>query len=81
MDSERGYIKEGKIADIVILNPNVEEVINTKNSFHNVDYTPYEGMAIKGKVRDVILNGKIAVKNYKVVLKEQGEFVFRKGNN
>ena len=81
MSHERGFIKENRIADIVIFDPNIEETINVENSFHNVDYTPYEGMLIKGKVRDVVLNGEIIVRNYTMLLKGQGEFVFRKGNN
>lgn len=73
-----GKLTIGKKANITIMDTRISEKINTANSYHNVDYTPYEGLEIKAKVRDVLLRGKIVVKNFECISRNQGEYIFRK---
>lgn len=80
MDHMYGFLQEGKSADIAILDPRIHETITVKNSCHHVDYTPYAGLQTKAAVRDVILNGNIAVKNQTCVAANQGRYIHREGN-
>ena len=44
----------------------------------NVDYSGYEGMELKGKCKTIILRGKVAVDNNKLLVeKGYGKFVKR----
>lgn len=55
---KKGDITPGKDADIVILDPNKQTVISAENQFQNLDYTPYEGMKMRGAISKVFLRGK-----------------------
>ena len=56
---DRGVLEEGKIADIVIFNPN-EEYIYTKDMIVSKSKnTPFIDRKLKGKVRYTIVNGKV----------------------
>lgn len=75
----KGVIAEGSDGDILVLNPSEEEVITWKNQTQNVDYTPYEGYKVKGKIERVFLRGKEVVKDGKLLSdKAFGQFVSRK---
>ena len=54
---ERGIIKEGSIADLVIYNPDIKYKITAKDLITNCDFTPYEGWKIKGRIEKVIFEG------------------------
>lgn len=58
MYPNKGIVKEGSIADLVILNPNKEFEISSVTQHQNVDYTPYEGIKINASIDHVFLNGK-----------------------
>jgi len=56
---DRGTLQEGKIADITVINPNEEYVID-KNSFVSKGKnTPFHGKTVRGKVVATIVNGII----------------------
>ena len=75
----KGVIAEGSDGDILVLNPSEEEVITWQNQTQNVDYTPYEGYKVKGKIERVFLRGKEVVKDGKLLSdKAFGQFVSRK---
>jgi dihydropyrimidinase len=60
---QKGTIAPGTDADLVLFDPN-NEVIVTANALHqNCDYTPYEGMQLKGWPRTVLSRGEIIVRN------------------
>ncbi|CAH2213747.1 dihydropyrimidinase [Tepidibacter aestuarii] len=76
---EKGTVAVGSDADIVIWNPEPREIITAKNQIQKVDYTPYEGYEIKGKVQHVFLRGNHIVKDSKLVEKEAiGKYIHRK---
>lgn len=71
MYPKKGTIAVGSDADIVIFNPDIEKTV-TKDMLHeNVDYTPYEGMKLKGYPEVTISRGKVIVEN--------GQFIGEKG--
>jgi len=57
--TDKGYIAEGKNAEILIFNPESKYTISKNSHIQNCDLNIYEGMKIKGKVETVIKNGKI----------------------
>lgn len=71
----KGCLMPGADADIVLFDQK-KELILTKNILHeNVDYTPYEGMALQGYPVMTILRGDVLVNHGKVVGKVKGSFL------
>ncbi len=78
MFPQKGTIAIGSDADIVMIDPNEEHTISVNTHHMNVDYSAYEGWALKGKVKTVLLRGKIAIDNNECKLeKGYGKFVRR----
>jgi len=64
---QKGLIAEGSDADLVIWNPNKEEVISAKTHHMNCDLNIYEGFSIKGTAEVVILDGRVVLENGKLL--------------
>ncbi len=77
MYPQKGSLQVGSDADIVIWNPEKTHTISAKTQFQNVDYTPFEGFAVKGGAETVLINGKTAVKNSMPCNTFYGEFIKR----
>ena len=60
---DRGYLDEGKYADIAIINPNRTWVVNKANILYKCGWSPLEGTNFKGKVTTTIINGNIVYKD------------------
>jgi dihydropyrimidinase len=67
----KGTIASGSDADLVIFDPERPMTISAATQHQRVDYTPYEGMQIKGVPDTVLLRGQVIVRN--------GEYVGGKG--
>jgi dihydropyrimidinase len=67
---QKGVIAQGSDADLVVFDPSVDAVISAATQTQNVDYTPYEGMHIKGAVRKVLSKGEVVVSDGSWVGKE-----------
>jgi len=63
MYPKKGVLKPGSDGDVVIFDPERETVITWDDLHENVDYTPYEGLAIKGVPVLTIARGKIVAKD------------------
>ena len=78
MFPRKGTIGIGSDADIVIFDPNEKHTISAKTHHMNVDYSAYEGWEVTGKVKTVVLRGKVAIDNEKCLLqKGYGKFIRR----
>lgn len=78
MFPQKGTIGIGADADIVIFDPNEEHTISVKTHHMNVDYSGYEGWKLKGKVKQTILRGTLAIDNGDVKIKKgYGKFIKR----
>lgn len=55
----KGTLKEGAIADIVIANPNEEYTIDTKDFVSKGKNTPFQGKKVYGKILYTLVNGQI----------------------
>ncbi len=62
---DRGLIKEGYRANLLIFDPNNETHISAEHFASKAKYSMYEGMTFKGKVTTTIVNGQVVFKNKK----------------
>lgn len=78
MYPKKGTIAVGSDADIVILDPNEKHTLSAKTHHMHCDYSSYEGWELTGKCKTIILRGKVAVDNNKLLVeKGYGQFVKR----
>ncbi len=78
MYPQKGVLRVGSDADLVIFNPNDPHTISWKTNLHAIDNSPYEGVRVSGRARDVLLNGELVVENGRIVQPYRGRYVFRK---
>lgn len=74
---EKGCIRPGSDADIAVFDPDKEDVITARRQEQNVDYSPFEGMKIKGTIDKVFLRGCLVTDGGEVVKEKQGKFIKR----
>jgi dihydropyrimidinase len=78
MFPRKGTIGIDSDADIVIFDPNAKHTISNSSHHMNVDYSAYEGWEVTGKVKTVLLRGKVAINENKCILeKGYGQFIKR----
>lgn len=79
MFPRKGTIAIGSDADIVIFDPQEKHLLSAATHHMNVDYSAYEGWEINGKVKTVLLRGKVAIDNGECLIpKGYGQFIKRK---
>ena len=74
---DKGEIREGADADIVVFNPVRERRISAASNLHACDNSPYEGMYVWGLNRYVLVNGEVAVEDGQLVKTGLGRYVRR----
>ena len=75
---QKGTIAVGSDADIAIWNPDETRTVSLADQHDAMDYTPFEGMEVKGWPTHVLSRGRPVVENGKLVAKAgDGRFVKR----
>ena len=67
----KGTIAVGSDADLVIFDPNAEQIISAKTHHMRVDYSMFEGIKTKGAPKTVFSRGRAVI--------DAGQFVGRPG--
>jgi dihydropyrimidinase len=76
---KKGTIAPGSDADIVIFDPEKKHILSAKTHHMRVDYNPYEGREVTGRVETVLSRGRVIVENGRFTGKAgSGEFLKRK---
>lgn len=79
MDHRKGSVTEGKDADIAIWDPELTRIARAADLHDNMNYTPYEGMPLRGWPSVVIGRGNVIIENDQLkVARGNGEFVPRR---
>src|SRR5579864_5118848 len=72
----KGTIAVGADADVVVFDPNEEQVISAKTHHMRVDYSMFEGIRVKGVPKLVMSRGKTLIENGKFAGRAgSGQFV------
>jgi len=69
--STKGAVEAGRDADLVLFDPSASRIMGQEELHHTSDFTPYEGLHVRGQVRTVLLRGEPVVR--------EGLFVGRRG--
>ena len=63
---------------MIIFDPKAEVTLSKSNSLSRSDYTPYEGMKVRGETWLVLQRGKVIARESKVLGRPgEGEFLSR----
>ena len=70
---DRGYIREGYKADLVLINPNAPWTVTKKNIAYKCGWSPFEGTTFRARVTHTFVNGHLAYENGKIAKTTKGE--------
>ncbi len=70
---ERGYIRKGYKADLVIIDPNAPWTVSKENIAYKCGWSPFEGTTFRSRVRYTLINGVVAYENSKFPNRTKGE--------
>ena len=59
----KGEIAPGSDADLVIFDPAGSSALSADTQVTNCDYNPYEGRVLEGRIRTVMLRGRVIARN------------------
>ena len=70
---DRGYIKHGYKADLVLIDPKAPWTVKKENIAYKCGWSPFEGITFKNRVTHTIVNGVLAYENGKFPNRSKGE--------
>lgn len=65
--NERGYIREGYFADLVIVDPNKKYTVDKSNILYKCGWSPFEGVIFDHSIDTTFVNGKIVFQNGQLI--------------
>lgn len=71
--TDRGYIREGYFADLVIIDPELEWRISQDNIRYKCGWSPLQDKMMKGKVVQTLVNGEVVFENDRIIDQKRGE--------
>lgn len=81
MYPQKGCIKVGSDADLVVINPKIKDTISVANQIQNTDYTPYEGYKVECQFKHVFLRGIEVVNEGRLKVEQPtGKYIVRATN-
>tara|TARA_B100000768_G_scaffold10926_1_gene10784 strand:+ start:489 stop:1829 length:1341 start_codon:yes stop_codon:yes gene_type:complete len=70
---DRGYIRKGYKADLVLINPNAPWTVTKENIAYKCGWSPFEGTTFRARVTHTFVNGHLAYENGKITKTTKGE--------
>ncbi|MEX2125018.1 MAG: dihydroorotase [Woeseia sp.] len=63
---DRGYVREGYFADLVLMDPNRPQTVEPSNLLYKCHWSPFEGHRFSSTVDTTVVNGRIAWRDGKL---------------
>jgi dihydroorotase len=60
---ERGYIREGYWADLVLVDPNKPYTVTKENTYYKCNWSPFEGHTFSSTITHTLVSGHLAFAN------------------
>jgi dihydroorotase len=77
---DRGYIRKGYKADLVLVDLNAPWTVNSENILYKCGWSPFEGTSFKSRITHTLVNGKVAYEHLKFPNRTHGERItFNRG--
>ena len=70
---DRGYIREGYKADLVLVDANAPWTVSKENILYTCGWSPFEGRSFRSRVTHTFINGTLAYENMKFPNRTIGE--------
>ena len=64
---DRGYIREGYYADLVLLDPNAPWTVGKSNVLAKCGWSPFEGQEFSARVTHTLVNGNLVYENGNII--------------
>ena len=58
--AERGFIREGYFADLVLVDPSSSWTISKENILYKCGWSPFDGVTLSNRIKTTFVNGEIA---------------------
>lgn len=58
--AERGFLREGYWADLVVIDPNAATVVDDEPVYAKCGWTPFRGITFRSRIRHTFVNGALA---------------------
>ena len=62
----RGFIREGYYADLVLVDPFMPWAVNKENILYKCGWSPFEGVTFRSRVTHTLVNGTVVYENGKI---------------
>ena len=69
---ERGYIREGYYADLVIVDPNKKTDVTKASLLYKCGWSPFEGVVFSNAIDSTLVNGTVVYSGGRIIEKEPG---------
>ena len=63
----RGYIREGYFADLVVVSPNENQIVSKENCLYKCAWSPFEGKLFNSSIRMTMINGNVAYQDGQII--------------
>ncbi|MBI3234635.1 MAG: amidohydrolase family protein, partial [Bacteroidetes bacterium] len=65
--SNRGYIREGYAADLVLIDPKKTYTVSKRNILYKCGWSPLEGTTFSNEIAYTFVNGNVVYTNGKII--------------
>ena len=73
---DRGYIREGYFADLVVIDPNKKTTIEKSNLLYKCGWSPFEGVTFNHKIDKTFVNGQLVYNEDKIIDQSIGKRLY-----